>query len=78
MESELLRKAIKERGMKITFLADKMGISRQSLHAKINGDRLFDQGELLSLKTCLSMSDREFMSIFFEDRVDKLSAKVEK
>lgn len=78
MNNEMLKGAIKDRGIKITALADKMGISRQSLHQKIKGERLFDQGELLSLKTSLNLTDKEFMSIFFGNHVDKLSAKVEK
>ena len=75
MNTELLRRAIDDRGIKITALAEKMGISRQSLHSKIKGDRLFDQGEMMALKTSLNLSDREFMSIFFGNRVEKLSTK---
>lgn len=75
MRTDLLKRAIDERGIKLTVLADKMGISRQSLHSKIKGERLFDQGEMMSLKTCLNLSDREFMSIFFGNRVEKLSTR---
>ena len=73
--NELLKRTIEERGIKLTALADKMGISRQSLHSKIKGDRLFDQGEMMALKKCLNLTDREFMSIFFANRVEKLSTK---
>ena len=75
MNKELLRKVIDDRGIKITALADKMGISRQSLHYKINGTRLFDQGEMLALKNCLNLTDKEFMSIFFGKPVDRMSTK---
>ena len=75
MNTELLRRAIDDRGIKITALAEKMGISRQSLHSKIKGDRLFDQGEMMALKNSLNLSDREFMSIFFGNRVERLSTK---
>lgn len=77
MNNDLLREVIQERGIKVSVLADKMGISRQSLHLKLNGDRSFDQGEIMALKTNLRLSDEEFMSIFFSEPVDKLSRGVE-
>lgn len=75
MNNGLLKEVINESGIKVTSLAEKMGISRQSLHMKINGERRFDQGEIMSLKTNLHLSDELFMEIFFNDDVDKLSAK---
>lgn len=75
MNGEKLRKAIDDKGIKITALANKMGISRQSLYSKIKGTRVFDQGEMLALKTSLNMSDKEFMSIFFGSDVEKLPTK---
>ena len=75
MENELLKKAIEENGIKLTALADKMGISRQSLYLKLKGERTFDQGEIMSLKRLLNLSDRQFMTIFFGKRVEKFSTK---
>lgn len=76
MNNDLLREVIQDRGIKVSVLADKMGISRQSLHLKLNGDRSFDQGEIMALKTNLRLSNEEFMSIFFSEPVDKLSREV--
>lgn len=75
MNHELLRGIIQDRGVKVSVLADKIGISRQSLHMKLNGERSFDQGEIMAIKTNLRLSDTEFMEIFFNDRVDKLPTK---
>lgn len=75
MENELLKKAIEENGIKLTALADKMGISRQSLYFKLKGERAFNQGEMMSIKRILNLSDRQFMSIFFGKRVEKFSTK---
>ena len=72
MNNDLLKKVISDSGIKVSFLAEKMGISRQSLHMKINGERRFDQGEIMSLKTNLHLSDEQFMQIFFNSDVDKL------
>lgn len=75
MNHELLRGIIQDRGVKVSVLADKIGISRQSLHMKLNGERSFDQGEIMAIKTNLRLSDTEFMEIFFNDHVDKLPTK---
>ena len=64
MNNGLLKEVIQDRGIKVSALADKMGISRQSLHMKLNGKRSFDQGEIMALKINLRLSDEEFMSIF--------------
>ena len=47
----------------------------RSLHMKLNGERNFDQGEIMSLKTYLHLSDEQFIEIFFNDGVDSLSRK---
>ena len=75
MNHEMLRGIIQDRGVKVSVLADKIGISRQSLHMKLNGERSFDQGEIMAIKTNLRLSDTEFMEIFFNDFVDKLPTK---
>lgn len=78
MQNEMLRKVIDDQGLKMSALADKVGMSRQSLYLKIKGDREFDQGEMMSLKKALRLSDKEFMAIFFGNCVDKLSSREEK
>ena len=75
MNNSLLKEVIKDRCIKVSALADKIGITRQSLHMKLNGEREFSQGEILSLKTVLHLSDDQFMNIFFADRVEDLSTK---
>lgn len=76
MNHELLKDTIQNRGVKVSVLAEKIGITRQSLHMKLNGERSFDQGEIMSIKINLRLSDEEFMEIFFNDNVDKLSQEV--
>lgn len=78
MNHALLRDTIQDRGIKVSVLADKIGISRQSLHMKLNGERTFDQGEIMAIKVNLRLSDEEFMAIFFNDRVDNLSQGVKR
>ena len=76
MNNELLREVIKDSGVKVTALADKIGISRQSLTMKLNGERSFDQGEIMAIKTNLHLTDEQFMQLFFNDDVDKLPTEV--
>ncbi len=76
MNNELLREVIKDSGVKVTALADKIGISRQSLTMKTNGERSFDQGEIMAIKTNLHLTDEQFMQIFFNDDVDRLPTGV--
>lgn len=75
MRNELLREVIKDSGIKMSALAEKIGISRQSLSMKLSGERSFDQGEIMALKSVLHLSDAQFMQIFFNDSVDEISTK---
>lgn len=75
MNNELLKEVIRESGVKVSALVDKIGISRQALHMKLNGDRTFDQGEIMAIKTNLHLSDEQFMRIFFNDDVEEMSTK---
>ena len=76
MNNELLKEVIEDSGIKMTVLADKVGISRQSLSMKLNGERSFNQGEIMALKNNLHLTDDQFMSIFFNESVDKSSTNV--
>ena len=75
MNNDLLKEVIKDRGIKLTSLADKIGISRQSLSQKLNGEREFTQGEILAIKNNLQLSDLDFVLIFFGSNVEENSTK---
>jgi len=75
MNNVKLKEVIQESGIKISALADKIGITRQSLYMKLDGERNFNQGEIMALKTHLHLSDEQFMEIFFNDDVEDLSTK---
>ena len=72
MNLSLLESIINERGIKKSFVADKIGISRQSFYLKLNGEREFSQKEIAGLRDVLMLSDKQFMSIFFDDSVGKM------
>ena len=75
MNNDLLKEVIQNNGVKVSVLADKIGISRQSLFMKLNGERTFNQGEIMALKTNLHLSDDQFMEIFFNDVVEEKSTR---
>lgn len=64
--TNLLRQKIEESGLKLQFIADKLGISRATLTAKINGTSEFNQTEIQTLCDLLNIKSlKEKNSIFF-------------
>ena len=77
MNYELLRAFIRDSGIKVSYLAEKIGMTRQSLHAKLNGSRTFTQSEIMALKIALHMNDEDFMHIFFAECVPETTTSKE-
>ena len=71
-----LETAIKDSGMMKSKIADNVGISRQALYLKLNGEREFTQGEVFKLKKVLHLSDDRFLKIFFNDSVGEMPTEV--
>lgn len=68
---KLLKKKIDESGLKINFIADCIGISRQLLWKKINNIKPFDQYEMSKLCRILKIDSKDEKElIFFADDVD--------
>lgn len=64
--SELLKKIIEESGLKVGFIADYMGISRQSLWSKVNNLTPFNQYEIDKMCDVLKITSlRQKESVFF-------------
>lgn len=68
---ELLKKKIDSSGLKLFFIADCIGISRQLLWKKINNVVPFDQYEIAKMCRILNIDIRtEKEAIFFANDVD--------
>lgn len=67
-----LEMVIKDSGLKKSYIADKIGMSRQGFYLKLNGERQFSQSEIMGLKEVLRLSDKQFMRIFFNESVGKM------
>ena len=64
--SKKLRKAIKDSGMSIIFIAMKCDMSRQTLYNRINGRSEFTAKEIELLSDVLRLSKQQIAEIFFE------------
>ena len=67
---ERLRKKIDQAGFKLTYVAERCGLTYQGLKKKLDGDTEFKASEIAVLKDMLNLSDAEVHDIFFNDDVD--------
>jgi hypothetical protein len=67
---ELLRKKIDQAGLKLTYVAERLGLTYQGLKKKLDGDTEFKASEIAVLKDMLHLSDADVQAIFFDDDVD--------
>ena len=67
---KLLRDKITQSGYKMTFLADKCGLSTFGFQLKVDGKNEFKPSEINVLKELLNLTNQEVMSIFFAENVD--------
>ena len=72
MNLKYLNNKIDEINIPITTIAEKMGLSRQSLYLKLNGLREFKASEMIKICDILRLTSEEKNFIFFADKVDKI------
>lgn len=65
MNCEELKKRIDERGLKIRYIAEKLGISHEAMYNKVKGKTEFKVSEVAALAKVLNLSDKDIRSIFF-------------
>lgn len=70
-DSVMLKQKIKEHGMTVKWLANKVGISRAALYPKLNNLVPFNQFEIERMSIALDLTPEERESIFFAHHVDK-------
>lgn len=70
MNLDYLKSKITEINIPITAIAEKMGISRQSLYLKLDGQREFKASEMEKVCEILRLTNQEKSCIFFADEVD--------
>ena len=74
-DTKLLREWIKKSGLKLSFIAEKLSLSRYGLQRKIENASDFRTGEVAILCELLGISDiKEKERIFFAQRDDGKSS----
>lgn len=71
MNLKYLNDKIEEIKIPVTTIAERMGISRQSLYLKMRGEREFKTSEVSKLCEILRLTDEEKTLVFFADKVDE-------
>lgn len=70
-DTKLLREKINNSGIKLVFIADKLGLSPQGLRNKLSNKSEFTASEIVSLCEILNIKSlKERESIFFARDVD--------
>lgn len=70
-----LREKIKSMGVKLTFVADTLGMTKQALDRKLKDGSDFKAYQMIILKDLLHLTNKEARDIFFAKDVDKISTQ---
>ena len=73
--TRLLEQKIKDSGLKLTYIADRLGVVWITLRRKLDGESEFKQSEIVVLKDLLQLTDEDTKAIFLAPEVEKLSTK---
>ena len=69
-DSEALSKAIENSGLKLTFIANKLELSREGFYKKLNNQTEFKASEIVKLQDILNLSNKERDKISFTNKVE--------
>lgn len=68
---ELLKNKIAESGMTMVAIAEKTGISRETIYNRFKGVGEFTASEMVALSDVLRLTNRERDRIFFARKVER-------
>lgn len=68
-----LAKAIRDSGLKKSYISEKMGLSVETLKNKMTGRSKWYIDECIAIKSLLGISDAEAIAIFFADDVAEMA-----
>ena len=68
--AELLEQEISNSGMKISAIADKLGISREGFYKKLRNETEFIASEIVLMQNILNLSNEIRDAIFFAKKVE--------
>lgn len=73
MDLAFLMRIINDSNFTKSEIAEQLGLTRQGLYNKLNGEKEFKASEIRKLSKILNLADEEKNQIFFSDCVDKRS-----
>ena len=62
--TDMLKKAIEESGLKLSYIAEKLGISRAGLRNKLQNKTEFTESEIIKLSQLLNLNSEARDQIF--------------
>lgn len=65
-----LKTKIRDKGLKLQYVADSLNISRMALNNKLNGKTEFNLKEIRALEQLLDLSQHDMAQIFFNSKSD--------
>lgn len=65
MVGNQIKNKIKEKGYKLKFIAEKLGLTPYGLALKLNGKNEFKWSEILEISNILNLDEKEKKEIFF-------------
>lgn len=68
--TELLSEEISSSGVTITFIAVRLGITREGLYKKLNGETEFKASEIVAMQDILHLTNKKRDTIFFAKMVE--------
>ena len=68
-----LSEEIAKSGLKISYIADALGLSREGLYKKLNNETEFKASEIMKMKEVLGLSNERRDDIFFANEVERKS-----
>lgn len=69
-DSVLFDAMVRDKGVKKTFIAEKLGISNQALLNKISNKSEFKAGETIVIRDLLGLTNQQWEQIFFAPNVE--------
>ena len=64
-DSEALNKVIENSGLKLTFIARALKLSREGFYKKLNNQTEFKESEIVKMQEILNLSNEQRDKIFF-------------
>ena len=73
-DSEALNKVIENSGLKLTFIARALKLSREGFYKKLNNQTEFKASEIVKMQEILNLSNEQRDKIFFANYVELKSS----